>query len=125
MSLIAGTVTFLLGPFYGYFFDLASPSKKKLIILITSLIGTLSTIVLLVPFVIRITVSQENKINLIAFYFISFSYGITICGHMTTGGPLRSFAFSKEKELIMSFACYRFIYYFSIAFAFFVTMGIN
>jgi hypothetical protein len=44
---------------------------------------------------------------------------------MTTGGPIRSFAFSKEKELVMSFACYRFIYYFSIAFAFFITIGVE
>jgi len=62
--------------------------------------------------------------KLIVFYVLALTYGIANCGLTTTGGPIRSFAFTTEKSLILSFAVYRFVYYLSIALVFFSTLAI-
>ena len=108
-----------MGPLYGMYFDRSSPVNKRRIMIFVSIFGILTSILIIFPFV------NKDKVHEIwVFYILAVVYGIANCGLTTTGGPIRSFAFTTEKSLILSFAIFRFLYYLSIAIVFFSTLAL-
>lgn len=120
--IISGIVQFILGPLFGLWFDRVKRAHRRRIVILILIITYLTIFLFPIPFIKTDKMYHSDdgqRTGQIIFIVIGILFGIQNCGMNTIGGPIRSWTFPKERLLVLSFATYRFIYYLSVAVAFF------